>query len=58
MNFRVFPPGSLRLGRPWGATTLSRLCEWWYAGRWNTRRGLKLKSTNYTDHGHHGNLSL
>ena len=48
----------LRLGRPWGATTLSRRCEWWYAGRWNTRRGLKPKSTNYPDHGHNGNLSL
>ena len=33
-------------------------CEWWHAGRWNTRRGLKPKSTNYPDHGHHGNLSL
>ena len=43
MNFRGFPPG-------W--------CEWWYAGRWNTRRGLKPKSANYPDHGHHGNLSL
>ena len=48
----------LRLGRPWGATTLSRWCEWWYAGRWNTRRGLKLKSSNYPHHGHHGNLFL
>ena len=34
------------------------MCEWWYAGIWNTRRGLKPKSTNYPDHGHHGNLSL
>ena len=65
MNFRGFPPGCgdsvadfWRLGRPWGATTLSRWCEWWYAGRWNTRRGLKTKSTNYPDHGHHGNISL
>ena len=48
----------LRMGRPCGATTLSRWCEWWYARRWNTRRGLKPKSTNYPDHGHHGNLSL
>ena len=45
----------LRLGRPWGATTLSRWCERWYAARWNTRRGLKPKSTNYPDRGHHGN---
>ena len=65
MNFRGFPPGCgdsvadfWGLGRPWGMTTLSRLCEWWYAGRWNTRRGLKPKSTNYPDNGHHGNLSL
>ena len=64
MNFHGFPPGCgdsswlLRLGRLWGATTLSRWCEWWYAGRWNTRRGLKPKSTNYPDHGHYGNLSL
>ena len=33
-----------------------RWCEWWYAERWNTRSGLKPKSTTYPDHGHHGNL--
>ena len=39
-SYRGFRPGcgdsvaDLRLGRPWGATTLSRWCEWWYAGRW------------------------
>ena len=48
----------VRLGHPWGATTLPRWCEWWYAWRLNTRRCLKPKSTNYPDHGHHGNLSL
>ena len=62
MNFRGFPPGCgdsvLRFGRPWGATTLSRWCEWWYAGRWNNRSGLKPKSTNYPNRGHRGNLSL
>ena len=36
----------LRLGRPWGAVTLSRWCEGWYIGRWGARRGLKSKSTN------------
>jgi len=47
MNFCGFPSWLwrkcsrlLRLGRPWGMTTSSRWCEWWYAGRWNTRRGL------------------
>ena len=44
----------LRLGRPWGAVTLSRWCEGWYIGRWGSRRGLKSRSTNYPDHGHHG----
>ena len=44
----------LRLGRPWGAVTLSRWCEGWYIGRWGARRGLKSRSTNYPDHGHHG----
>ena len=65
MNFRGFPPGcgdSVADFWGWDAheaqLTLSRWCEWWYAGRWNTRRGLKPKSINYPDHGHHGNLSL
>ena len=65
MNFRGFPPGcgdSVDDFWGWDAhearLTLSRWCVWWYAGRWNTRRGLKPKSTNYPDHGHHGNLSL
>ena len=44
----------LRLGRPWGAVTLSRWCKGWYIGRWGARRGLKSRSTNYPDHGHHG----
>ena len=44
----------LRLGRPWGAVTLSRWCERWYIGRWGAKRGLKCRSTNYPDHGHHG----
>ena len=44
----------LRLGRPWGAVTLSRWCEGRYIGRWGARRGLKSRSTNYPDHGHHG----
>ena len=44
----------LRLGRRWGAVTLSRWCEGWYIGRWGARRGLKSRSTNYPDHGHHG----
>ena len=48
----------LSLGRPWGAVTLSRWCVSGDRGGWNTRRGLKAKSTNYPDHGHHGNLSL
>ena len=48
----------LSLGRPLGATTLYWWCEWWHAGRWNTRRDLKPKSTNYPDHDQHGNLSL
>jgi hypothetical protein len=48
----------LRLGRPRGAVTLSRWCVWWYIGGWNTRRGLKSKSTNYPDHGHHGDPLL
>ena len=44
----------LRLGRPWGAVTLSRWCERWYIERWGARRGLKSRSNNYPDHGHHG----
>jgi hypothetical protein len=60
-NFRV-PPSwlwrkcnrLLRLGRLWGAVTLSRWCEGWYIGRWGARRDLKSRSTNYPDHGHHG----
>ena len=32
----------LRLGRPWGAVTLSRLCVGWYIGRWGARRALRL----------------
>ena len=60
-NFRV-PPSwlwrkcnrLLRLGRPWGAVTLSRWCEEWYIGRSGARRGLKSRFTNYPDHGHHG----
>ena len=43
-----------KLGRSWGAVTLSRWCEGWYIGRWGARRGLKSRSTNYPDHGHHG----
>ena len=61
MNFRGFPPGcgdSVADFWGWDAQETSRRCEWWYAGRWNTRKGLKPKSTNYTDHGHHGNLFL
>ena len=46
----------LSLGRPWGAVTLSRWCEWWYIGRWGARRGLKSRPTNYPDHGPHGDL--
>ena len=30
----------LRLGRPWGAVTLSRWCKGWYIGRWGARRGI------------------
>jgi hypothetical protein len=48
----------LRLGRPLGAVTLSRWCVWWYIGRWNARRSLKPKSTNYPDHDHHGDPPL
>jgi hypothetical protein len=33
----------LRLGRPWGAVTLPRWCEWWYIWAWGARRGLKPK---------------
>ena len=44
----------LTLGRPWGAVTLSRWCEGWCIGRWGARRGHKSRSTNYPDHGHHG----
>jgi hypothetical protein len=33
----------LRLGRPQGAVTLPRWCEWWYVWAWSTRRGLKPK---------------
>ena len=44
----------LGLGRPWGAVTLSRWYEGWYIGRWGARRGLKSRSTNYPDNGHHG----
>ena len=44
----------LRLGRPWGAVTLSWWCEGWYIGRWGAMRGLKSRSTNYPVHGHHG----
>ena len=44
----------LRLGRPIGAVTFSRWCEGWYIGRWGARRDLKTRSTNYPDHGHHG----
>ena len=32
----------LRLGRPWGAVTLSRWCEGWCIGRWGARRVLKV----------------
>ena len=56
-NFRGPPSGLwrkcnrlLRMGRPWGAVTLSRWCEGW----WGARRGLKSRFTNYPDHGHHG----
>ena len=48
----------LRLGRLWGAVTLSRWCEGWYIGKWGARRGLMSKSTNYPDHGHHGDPTL
>ena len=63
MNFRGFSPGcGDSVADFWGwdahGAMLSWWCEWWYAGRWNTRRGLKPKSTNYPDHGHHDNLSL
>jgi hypothetical protein len=34
----------LRLGRPWGAVTLSRWDGWWYMNKSN-RRGLNLSST-------------
>ena len=43
----------LILGRPWGAVALSRWCEGWYTGRWGARWGLKTRSTNYSDRGHH-----
>jgi hypothetical protein len=33
----------LILGRPQGAVTLLRWCEWWYIWAWSTRRGLKPK---------------
>ena len=64
MNFRGFPPGcgdSVADVWGWDAHEARLRCpddEWWYAGRWNTRMGLKPKSTNYPDHSHHGNLSL
>ena len=49
MNFRGFPPGRAdSVADFWG----------WDAREAHTRRDLKPKSTNYPDHGHHGNLSL
>ena len=60
MNFRGFPPGCGGSGADfwsWDAHGAQLRCpddEWWSAGRWNTRRGLKPKSTNHPDHGHHG----
>jgi hypothetical protein len=60
MNFSGFPPGcgdSVADFWGWDAHDARLRCPC-YAGRWNTRRGLKPKSANYPDHGHHGNLSL
>ena len=42
------------LPETWVAVTLSRWCEGWYIGRWGARRDLNSRSTNYPDHGHHG----
>jgi len=44
VDFAVLPPGhgrSVTEGRPWGAVTLSRWCEWWY--RRTARTALKPK---------------
>jgi hypothetical protein len=50
----------LRLGRPWGAVTLPRWCEWWYVGykRWVPGGAFNLNSTGYPDRGHYGDLPL
>ena len=49
----------LRLGRPWGAVTLSRWCVSGDRGGCSARRGLKPKSLLICpDHGHCGNLPL
>jgi hypothetical protein len=36
----------MRVGRPWGAVTLSRWCEWWYRRVECTGGSLNLNSTN------------
>ena len=63
MNFRGFPPGcgdSVADFWGWDAHEARLRCPDDVSGDipGNTRRGLKPKSTNYPDHGHHGNLSL
>ena len=65
MNFRGFPPGcgdSVADFWGWDAHEARLRCPDDVSGDMqqddNTRRGLKPKSTNYPDRGHHGNLSL
>ena len=66
MNFRGFPPGcgdSVAELWGWDAHGARLHCPDDVSGDMQEdeipgRRDLKPKSTNYPDHGHHGNLSL
>ena len=65
MNFRGFPPGcgdSVADFWGWDAHEARLRCPDDVRGDTQEDeipgRGLKSKSTNYPDHGHHGNLSL
>jgi hypothetical protein len=73
IDFVVPPPGCGRsvtafwgLGRSYGTVTLPGWCEWWYiymcvcvcvCERGVPGRALNLNSTNYPDHGRHGDFS-
>jgi hypothetical protein len=48
----------LRLGRPWGAVTLTRWGGWWYMNIKYQEAPWTQVLLNHPDHGHHGNLPL